>query len=156
MTYRRPEDGVPEITIFTDSDWMSKGVDYDILSHHMETNIKSQSGILIMFNETPIYWNSKKQDCPAQSACAAEIIAASTAYDNAIPILSLLNTFGYSLSRTLHFIDNESAIKTITNDKMNKVLAAMKRRYGNIKYLIEQLISFPCEMRISEKFYIYR
>ena len=143
MTYRRPEDGVPEITIFTDSDWMSKGVDYDILSHHMETNIKSQSGILIMFNETPIYWNSKKQDCPAQSACAAEIIAASTAYDTAFPILSLLNTFGYSLSRTLHFIDNESAIKTITNDKMNKVLAAMKRRYGNIKYLIEQLISFP-------------
>ena len=40
MTYRRPEDGVPEITIFTDSDWMSKGVDYDILSDHMETNIK--------------------------------------------------------------------------------------------------------------------
>ena len=83
MIYRRPQDRLPEITIFTDSDWISKGVDYDILSNKMEANYKSQSGFIIMFNGTPIYWKSKKQECPAQSACAAEIIAANSAYDNA-------------------------------------------------------------------------
>ena len=50
MTYRRPEDKLLEITIFTDSDWMSKGVDYDVISDHMQTNTKSQPGMLIMFN----------------------------------------------------------------------------------------------------------
>ena len=143
MTYRRPQDRLPEITIFTDSDWMTKGVDYDILSNKTVTNAKSQSGIIIMFNETAIYWNSKKQDCPALSASAAEIIAATTAYDNALPILKLLDTFGYRLTRTLHFIDNESAIKAITNDKLNNVSRLLIRHYAYVKHLVTKLISFP-------------
>ena len=96
-----------------------------------------------MFNETAIYWNSKKQDCPALSASAAEIIAATTAYDNALPILKLLDTFGYRLTRTLHFIDNESAIKAITNDKLNNVSRLLIRHYAYVKHLVTKLISFP-------------
>lgn len=68
------------------------------------------------------------------SVCAAEIVAAYMAYEAAIPILSLYHTLGYPMTRTIHFIDNEAAIKAITSHRTLPVLQTLDRKNTLLKY----------------------
>ena len=144
MVYRRPEDGLPNITIFTDSDFISRGVEENTVTGELQQNTTSQAGIVIMTNETGIYWNSKKQPCPTNSVCAAEIIAANMAYESAIPILSLYHTLGYPMTRTIHFIDNEAAIKAITSNRTLPVTKTLDRKNIQVKYHIDRFRTHLC------------
>ena len=46
-------------------------------------------------------------------------------YDGAISILPLFDTLGDSMMRTIHFIDDEAAIRVITADKIVHVVTAL-------------------------------
>ena len=144
MLYRRPKDGLPNVTVFTDSDFISRGTEENLQTGNLQQNTTSQAGIVIMMNETGIYWNSKKQPCPTNSVCAAEIVAANMAYDAVIPILSLYHTLGYPMTRAIHFIDNEAAIKAVTSERTLPVMKTLDRKYTLLKHYIDKLRTHLC------------
>jgi hypothetical protein len=59
-------------------------------------------------------------------------------YDGAISILPIYNTLGDSMMRTIHFIDDEAAIRVITADIVH-VVTALDRNYAQIKYHVTKM-----------------
>ena len=65
--------------IYSDSDWATCPADR-----------RSVSGFVLTFNGDPVIWATKKQPCVAKSTMAAEYMAASSAPDDALALIKLI------------------------------------------------------------------
>lgn len=98
---------IPQFTACSDSDWVSDTADF-----------KSTTGYVIMLNNGPICWRSRKQTVVAKSSAEAEYIAASTCAQEVLGFRSIYNELGQSLDRepTSIYVENNSAISMTQND----------------------------------------
>lgn len=98
------------LTSYSDADWAGDPNDR-----------RSTSGLLILVNEIPVSWKSKKQSIVALSSCEAEYIALSETTKQVIWIRNLLQEL--TLLRegpTTLYEGNTSAIKWARSERLPK------------------------------------
>ena len=121
ITYDRPKypSKVNRLEAFVDSDYAA---DPDTR--------RSVTGYLIILNNGPVAWKSKRQSCVTLSSAEAEFVAATTCAIETLYLRSLLRGFGHRqpLSTTL-WEDNASAIAMAENP-----VAPDKSRHIDTRY----------------------
>lgn len=94
------------------------------------TTRKSTTGYVLMFNQGPVSWRSKRQKCVAQSTTEAEYIAVSDCTKEVVWIRRLIAGLGFLQPYpTSLFCDNQSAIKLIKNPEFHQ-----RSKHIDIKY----------------------
>jgi hypothetical protein len=83
------------------------------LYHCMLTG-KSVSGVLHLFNKTPVDWYAKKQGAPVTATYGSEFVAARTATEQVIDHRLSLRYLGVPIKESLMFGDNESVVNSST------------------------------------------
>jgi hypothetical protein len=79
--------------------------------HHCMLTGKSVSGILHLFNKTPVDWHAKKQGSPETATYGSEHVAARTAAEQVIDNRLTLRHLGVpSIRESIMFGDNESVV----------------------------------------------
>jgi hypothetical protein len=81
------------------------------LYHCMLTG-KSVSGILHLFNKTPVDWYAKKQGSPETATYGSEHVAARTATEQVIDNRLTLRHLGIPIRESIMFGDNESVVNS--------------------------------------------
>lgn len=115
-----------EITCYSDSDYAD---DTD--------SRQSITGFVVIYHGGPIVWKSTKQANVAQSTCEAEFIAASTACKDALWCQQLLTEINVNPRPFNLYVDNQGAIKIITNQQVHA-----KRKHIDVRYrFIRELVS---------------
>jgi hypothetical protein len=107
ITYCRPKykGKVNTLEAFVDSDYAA---DPDTR--------RSVTGYLIILNNGPVAWKSKRQNCVTLSSAEAEFVAATTCAIETLYLRSLMRGFGYKQTRTTTlWEDNASAIAMSQN-----------------------------------------
>lgn len=100
---------------------------------------KSTSGVLLQLNCGPIIWKSCKQSTVSTSTTNAEFIAASITCSEIIWVRSLLKELGRALTNpTLLPLDNQSAIKLITNQQIHTKIKHIDVKYMFIREAVER------------------
>lgn len=91
---------------------------------------RSTTGYIFTMTGGCIAWSSKRQACVSLSTTEAEFIAASEATKEAMWLRKLLSDIGHeSVSPTLLFIDNQSAIKLTRNPEFHRRSKHIDVRY---------------------------
>jgi hypothetical protein len=96
---------------------------YDANLYHDMVTGRSVTGILHLFNQTPIDWYSKKQATVETATYGSEFIAACTCIDQVINLPTTLHYLGVPIhEKSYIFGDNESVIdsSTIPHSKLHK------------------------------------
>ena len=94
-----------KLTIYCDADFAA-----DVDSR------RSQSGIIVMINEQPVHWISKRQSMVTLATCEAELMAITDAYREAIYFRRLLEEMGAKQEDVTEiFTDSQSAIAVAEN-----------------------------------------
>jgi hypothetical protein len=81
------------------------------LFHCMLTG-KSVSGVLQLFNKTPVDWYAKKQGSPETAIYGSEHVAARTATKRVIDNRLTLKHLGVPIRKSIMFGDNESVVNS--------------------------------------------
>lgn len=144
LTYFRTDKPIQLIT-YTDADWGSD-----------KTDRKSVSGSATYFGKNLISWSSKKQCTVSLSSAEAEYIAAASATTELIYLKGILNNFYSHHFETLLLIDNQSAIKIITNRENGKRTKHIDIKYHFIKDAVRiykiNITYVPTEHNVSDIF----
>jgi hypothetical protein len=103
---------------------------YIMLTHYYDANLyhdmltgRSVTGILHLFNKTPIDWYSRKQATVETATYGSEFIATHTCVDQVLDLRSSLHYLGVPIcDRTFIFGDNHSVMDsaTIPHSKLHK------------------------------------
>lgn len=99
---------VGEIKCFSDSDYAAD----------VDTR-KSITGFTVFYHGGPISWKSTKQTTVATSTCEAEFVAASVACKDTLWAQQLLTELQVNPECFNMYIDNQGAIKVITNQQLH-------------------------------------
>jgi hypothetical protein len=83
------------------------------LYHCMLTG-KSVTGVLHLFNKTPVDWYGKKQGAPVTATYGSEYVAARTATEQVIDHRLSLRYLGVPIKESFMFGDNESVVNSST------------------------------------------
>jgi hypothetical protein len=75
---------------------------------------KSVSGILHLFNKTPVYWFAKKQGTAETATYGSEFVAGRTATVQVIDNCLSLRYLGVPVKESFMFGDNESFVQSST------------------------------------------
>lgn len=95
-----------------------------------ESDRKSTSELIHLFNNGPIAWTSTKQSMQALSTCEAEYIAATTAVHTTLWLRRLLSELSLlPRSPTRLLVDNKGAIAIATNTARTK-----KRKFIDLRH----------------------
>lgn len=106
---------------------------------------KSTSGTLILLNNSPIIWKSRKQSTVATSTTNAEFVAASVNCAEVIWVRSFLKELGREQKNpTLLYLDNQSAIKLIINQQIHT-----KIKHLDVKYMFIREVHESGEIKIK-------
>ena len=91
------------------------------LYHCMLTG-KSVSGVLHLFNKTPVDWYAKKQSSPVTATYGSEYVVARTGTEQIIDNRLSLRYLGVPVKESFMFGDNESVVNssTIPTGKLHK------------------------------------
>ena len=126
LAIRMDADDKPlHLRCFTDASWAP-------------ANERSQSGIVICMNETPVIWKSSKQQLTALSSAEAELIALTHGFQYAMGVEAVMACSGMILKVTM-YTDNTPAIATVIDSKFKwrsryySVRAARMREVLNAK-----------------------
>jgi len=101
---------------------------FDANLHHDVISGKAVTGILHLFNQTPVDWFSKFQSAVETAAFGSEHVAARTCTEQIINLRLTLRCLGVPINgRTVVFGDNESVINSaaIPHSKMHKRWVAL-------------------------------
>lgn len=101
------------------------------------TNYKSISGYVLMFNDSPICWSTRKQHLTAQSTTESEYIALSDAGRHVVRVRHLLYTLSRSdaytsrkaIKPTIIYEDNQGSIALTDN-----LIFRSKTKHIQVKY----------------------
>jgi hypothetical protein len=82
---------------------------------------KSRSGSILLLNNGPVIWLSRKQPCTATSTTESEYVAASLTSKEAVWARRLLADIGFNQQvPTPLYSDNQSAIRLVQNPEFHK------------------------------------
>ena len=82
---------------------------------------KSRSGSILLLNNGPVLWLSRKQPCTATSTTESEYVAASLTSKEVVWARRLLTDLGFAQAKpTPLFSDNQSAIRLVQNPEFHK------------------------------------
>lgn len=117
------------VTIYSDADWAGDS-----------TDAKSVSGAVLMVNSSAISWASKKQASVALSTMESEYVAAAMAMKDAVWVKQLLVELRLWTAKeaVLLQVDNQSAIKSMTNEMSSPRTKHINIRYHFIRDVIQQ------------------
>lgn len=116
------------LEMFTDADWAG--------SHR---DRKSNSGFLIRYGGGVICWGSRRQSCVSLSTTEAEFIALSEGCQELTWVKKLLKDFGEDITvPTPIFEDNQSAIKLVEGDKIERRSKHIDTKYFYVRDLHEK------------------
>jgi hypothetical protein len=91
---------------------------------------KSRSGFILMLNNGPVAWGSRKQTCTAVSTTESEYVAACLATQELLWLRRLLQSVrSPQLSPTTLYCDNQSAVRLVKNPVFHQ-----KTKHIDIKY----------------------
>lgn len=100
---------------------------------------KSTSGFLLIFNEGPIAWGSRRQSCVSLSTTEAEYVAMCEATKEIVWARQLLDSIGCVQTQpTALFGDNQGAVKLTLNPEFHRRTKHIDIRYH---YIREQQVS---------------
>ena len=110
---------------------------FDANLYHDLISGKAVTGILHMFNKTPIDWYSKLQSTVETATFGSEYVAARTCTEQIIDLRLTLRYLGVPINgRTMMFGDNESVVNSaaIPHSKMHKRWVALS--YHRVRYAV--------------------
>ena len=110
---------------------------FDANLYHDLISGKSVTGVLHMFNQTPIDWFSKLQSTVETATFGSEYVAGRTATEQIIDLRLTLRYLGVPINgRSWLFGDNESVVNSaaIPNSKMHKRWVALS--YHRVRYAV--------------------
>ena len=116
-----------ELKVFSDADFAGD-----------KTTRKSTSGILCKFGDAAVVWQSKKQQCVAQSTTEAEYVSAAKAAKEMVWLTRLMNEIGIQTKNNTLYIDNMSAIKLIKNPEFHQRSKHIDVKYHFVRDLYEK------------------
>jgi hypothetical protein len=87
----------------------------DAKLYHCMLTGKSVSGVLHLFNKTPVDWYAKKHSTSETATYGSEYIAARTATEQIIDNCLLLRYLGVPVKESFMFGDNESGVVSSSN-----------------------------------------
>lgn len=99
---------------------------------------KSTSGILCKLGNAAITWQSKKQQCVAQSTTEAEYVSAAIAAKEIVWLTRLLEDIGINSEKNILYVDNMSAIKLVQNPELHQRSKHIDVRYHFVRDLYEK------------------
>lgn len=118
---------------------------------------KSRSGCVILLNNAPVLWLSRKQSCIATSTTESEYIAAALASKETIWLRRLLTDFGllYPGPTSLRS-DNQSVVRLILNPEFHKRTKHIDIVYHKIRELQDNaeidIIYVPTDRQFADIF----
>jgi transposase InsO family protein len=118
ITFRSSSLSHPQLTIYSDADWAGDA-----------STASSTTGILVLINDTPVYWCSRKQHTISLSSTEAEYVAASEASRENAWIRNILEALGCTLPPTPLHCDNRTAIQLVEEQNTTD-----RRKHINVKY----------------------
>ena len=126
ITFRK---GGGSLVGFTDADWASDQQDRISVSGHV-----------FLFCGGPVSWSSRKQRSVALSSMEAEYNAATSASTEAVWLRRFVNevgpSFGLHIPTIPLYVDNESAIKFISNDVAHNRTKHIDTKHHYIRNLV--------------------
>lgn len=126
-SYTRKDQGDEELVRFTDSD-LAGDID----------DRRSTGGMTFYFGKNLITWGSQKQRTVALSSCEAELMAATTAAQQALWLRSLIGELtGLEPKPVTLFVDNKSAIALIKNPVFHGRNKHIDTRFHFIRECVE-------------------
>lgn len=90
---------------------------------------RSTSGTLVLFNKNTITWSSKRQNGVTMSTAEAEYVAASISMKHGMELSHLIDEIIIGKVDKIIRVDNQAAIKLMTNEKSQK-----RTKHIDIKY----------------------
>ncbi|XP_055632900.1 uncharacterized protein LOC129773324 [Toxorhynchites rutilus septentrionalis] len=116
------------LELFADADWAGNYRDR-----------KSNTGFLIRFGGGVTSWASRKQSCVALSFTEAEFVSLAEACQELTWVKKLLTDFGVDVSEPVPtFEDNQSCIKLINSDRIEKRSKHIETKYFYVRDLQEK------------------
>ena len=96
----------------------------------MQITRRSQTGIIIVVNNSPILWYSKKQDIVESSSFGSEFVAIRTARDLIVALRSKLRMFGVPIDGPADLMcDNVGVVKNTSIPE-----STLSKRHNSINY----------------------
>ena len=97
----------------------------------------STTGYVMMINNTPITWGSKKQSIVATSSREAELVATFTSVLHTITIRNLLEEIGEKPKRIEVYIDNQAVIDDIKRGCFKTESRHLSTKFLKLNYYLE-------------------
>ena len=99
-------------------------------SHGAHTDGKGQGGSLVLINNNPIFFRSKKLKINSLSSTESELICVSDSLSPIINIINIIIELGVKIDHKTLFQDNMSTIRMIENGKST----TMRTKHINLRY----------------------
>jgi hypothetical protein len=110
---------------YSDADWAGD-----------QTDSKSNTGFVFLYNGGAVSWASRKQNCVTLSSMEAEYVALSEACQEVVWLRELFEELGIPQeSPTIIHEDNQSCIKFVANEKMSKRSKHINTKKNYVKEL---------------------
>lgn len=116
---------------------------------------KSTSGFVLLFGGTAIDWFSKRQSVVALSTAEAEYVAAAEAVKELIVMCNLARELGVCEYPVTLFMDNQSAIRMISDESAQKRTKHIDVKFHFIKSKVNnefKLEYVPSELQLADIF----
>lgn len=127
LNYNKMIDNKRQLEAYSDADFASC----------LDTR-KSTSGVLLLLNNGPIIWSSRKQSVVATSTTVAEYIAAHDASIEVVWARGLLEDIGCKQGNpTLLYCDNMAAEHLITNPMIHKRTKNIDVKFHYVRKIVE-------------------
>lgn len=131
---------IGDIRAFSDSDYAG-----DLMTR------RSTTGTVLMLENGPIYWSSKRQPIVALSSTESEFIAAADTCKDAMYLKSVLKELVEENIKLILHVDNQSSMQLIKTGSFNKRSKHIDVRYHHIyeKYVEGQIDVAYCPSEIQ-------
>jgi hypothetical protein len=143
MLQRPTKTPSPIISSYCDSDWA-----------HDQNDRKSFSGSIVLVDNNPVIWISKKQKTVATSSCEAEYMAASEATKDLLHVYHLTKEITAVNLPLQLYIDNAGATYMAQNPVNNKRTKHIDIRYHHVRDWVQrkiiEIVKVPTEENISD------
>lgn len=99
-------------------------------SHGSHIDGKGQGGTIVLINNNPIFFRSRKLKINSLSSTESELICVSDALSPIINVMNIIEELGIKINNKTLYQDNISTIKMIENEKAT----TMKTKHINLRY----------------------
>ena len=77
-------------------------------------------GYVLTFNNAPVSWKAKRQDCVTLSSAEAEYVAASMCRQEVVYLRAILRSFGYEQQKPTQVWEDNAACIAMSENPVNR------------------------------------